>query len=102
MKSCVGGVGFSSASKSCPDASVEIALTFSLRITRDIPRRSNSKTLASTAELKFEFKSAISEFRIILSRRGLFVLWGGWGESKESARGTMVPIVSRALSIVFD
>ena len=83
------------ASKFCPDASVEITLTFSLRNTRDIPSRSNSKTLASTAELKFEFKSAISEFRIILSRscisflsRGLFVLWGGWGEIKrERARG---------------
>ena len=148
------------ASKSCPDASVEIALTFSLRITRslrsrrlevvgtrkngltrrrhalrvslararslfrlllpsacyagyitrDIPSRSNSKTLASTAELKFEFKSAISEFRIIFSRsfisfltRGLFVLWGGWGEIKrERARGTMVRIAPRTLSIVFD
>ena len=95
------------ASKSCPDASVEIASTFSLRITRDIPSRSNSKTLASTAELKFEFKSAISEFRIILSRscisflsRGLFVLWGGWGEIKrERARGTMVRIAPRTLSI---
>ena len=48
--------------------SVEIALTFSLRNTRDIPSRSNSKRLASTAELKFEFPSAISEFGIILSR----------------------------------
>ena len=48
--------------------SVEIALTFSLRNTRDIPSRSNSKRLASTAELKFEFTSAISEFGIILSR----------------------------------
>ena len=82
MKSGIGGVGFSSASKSCPDASVEIALTFSLRNTRDIPSRSNSKRLASRAELKFKFKSAISEFRIVLSRsctsllcRGLLVLW---------------------------
>ena len=55
-------------SKSYPDASVEIDLTFLLRNTRDIPSRSNSKRLASTAELKFEFTSAISEFRIILSR----------------------------------
>ena len=55
-------------SKSYPDASVESALTFLLRNTRDIPSRSNSKILASTAELKFEFTSAISEFRIILSR----------------------------------
>ena len=62
------GVGFSTASKSCPDASVEIALTFLLRNTRDIPSRSNSKRLASTQELKFEFTSGISEFRIILSR----------------------------------
>ena len=49
--------------------SVEIALTFSLRNTRDIPSHSNSKRLASTAELKFEFMSAISEFRAILSRK---------------------------------
>ena len=57
-------------SKSYPDASVyvEIALTFLSRNTRDIPSRSNSKRLVSTAELKFEFMSAISEFRIILSR----------------------------------
>ena len=48
MKSGVGGVGFSSASKSCPDASVEIALTFPLRNTRDILSRSNSKTLSSS------------------------------------------------------
>ena len=54
MKSSVGGVGFSSPSKSFPDTSVEIALTFSLHNTRDIPNRSNCKTLASTAELKFE------------------------------------------------
>ena len=54
--------------KSYPDASVEIDLTFLLRNTRDIPSRSNSKRLASTGELKFEFTSAISEFRIILSR----------------------------------
>ena len=62
------GQRFSTASKSCPDASVEIALTFSLRNTRDIPSRSNSKRLASTAELKIALASAISEFRIILSR----------------------------------
>ena len=55
-------------SKSYPDASIEIALTFLLRNTRDIPSRSNSKILSSTAELKFEFTSAISEFRKILSR----------------------------------
>ena len=55
-------------SKSYPDACVEIALTFLLRNTRDIPRRSNSKRLASTGELKFEFTTAISEFRMILSR----------------------------------
>ena len=55
-------------SKSYPDARVEIALTFLLRNTRDIPSRSNSNRLASTAELEFEFTSAISEFRIILSR----------------------------------
>ena len=57
-------------SKSYPDASVdvEIALTFLSRNTRDIPSRSNSKRPVSTAELKFEFMSAISEFRIILSR----------------------------------
>ena len=60
--------GFSDASKSCPGACVEIALTFWLRNTRDISCRSNSKRLAPTAELKFEFTSAISEFRIILSR----------------------------------
>ena len=56
--------------KSYPDASVyvEIALTFLSRNTRDIPSRSNSKRLVSTAELKFEFMSAISKFRIILSR----------------------------------
>ena len=47
--------------------SVEIALTFSLRNTRDIPSCSNSKRLPSTAELKFQFTSAISEFGIILS-----------------------------------
>ena len=46
------GVGFSTASKSCPDASVEIALTFLLRYTRDIPSSSNSKRLASTAGVK--------------------------------------------------
>ena len=61
-KKCIGtssilpwgksGVGFSTASKSCPDASVEIALTFLLRNTRDIPSRSNSKRLASTAGVK--------------------------------------------------
>ena len=50
------------------EASVEIALTLSLRYTRDIPSRSDFKRLASTAELKFEFTSFISEFRIILSR----------------------------------
>ena len=33
------------------DASVEIAVTFSLRKIRDIPSRSNSKRLVSTAEL---------------------------------------------------
>ena len=42
------GVGFSNASN-CPDASIEIALTFWLRNTRDISCRSNSKRLASTA-----------------------------------------------------
>ena len=47
---------------------VEIALTFSLRNTHDIPSRSSSKRLASTAELKLEFMSTISEFRIIISR----------------------------------
>ena len=93
MKSCVGGVGFSGASKSCPDASVEIALTFSLRNTRDFPRRSNSKTLASTAELKFEFKSAISEFRIILSRSCILsspeasLCCGEAGEKAKKSRG---------------
>ena len=46
------GVGFSTASKSCPDASVEMALTFLLRNTRDIPSHSNSKRLASTAGVK--------------------------------------------------
>ena len=46
------GVSFSTASKSCPEASVEIALTFLLRNTRDIPSRSNSKRLASTAGVK--------------------------------------------------
>ena len=46
------GVGFSTASKSCPDASVEMALPFLLRNTSDIPRRSNSKRLASTAGVK--------------------------------------------------
>ena len=55
-------------SKTYPDSSVEIALTFLLSNTRDIPSRSNSNRLASTAELKFEFTSTISEFRIILSR----------------------------------
>ena len=41
-------------SKSYPDATVyvEIALTFLLRNTRDIPSRSNSKRLASTAGVK--------------------------------------------------
>ena len=61
-------MGRVTASKSCPDASVEIALTFSLRNTGDIPSRSNSKRLLSTAELKIVLASAISEFRIILSR----------------------------------
>ena len=46
------GEGFSTASKSCPDASVEIALTFLLRNTSDILSRSNSKRLASTAGVK--------------------------------------------------
>ena len=46
------GVGFSTASKSCPDASVEMALTFLLRNTCDIPSHSNSKRLASTAGVK--------------------------------------------------
>ena len=46
------GVGFSTASKSCPDASVEMALTFLLRNTRGIPSRSNSKRLASTIGVK--------------------------------------------------
>ena len=49
----------STASKSSPDVSVEIALTCSVRKTRDIPSRSNSKRLPSRAELKFEFRSAI-------------------------------------------
>ena len=43
------GVGFSTASKSCPDASVEMALTFLLRNTRDIPSCSNSRRLVSMA-----------------------------------------------------
>ena len=46
------GEGFSTESKSCPDASVEMALTFLLRNTRDIPSHSNSKRLASTAGVK--------------------------------------------------
>ena len=50
----VGGT----ASKSSPYFTVEIALTCSVRNTRDIPSRSNSKRLCSRAELKFEFWSA--------------------------------------------
>ena len=46
------GVGFNTASKSCRDASVEMALTFLLRNTRDIPSRSNSRRLVSMAGVK--------------------------------------------------
>ena len=46
------GEGFSTASKSFPDASVEMVLSFLLRNTRDIPSHSNSKRLASTVGVK--------------------------------------------------